>query len=90
MQKADGLTIVSVQRLFVVPVGLWATDGADLSGGRMPFSCGGIKRKVAVLALSIRQGAAGCRISQDGTYGTTGTWGTGAAWQGMGQERNQR
>ena len=30
-----------------------ATDGVDLSGGRMPFSCGGIKRKVAVLGLCV-------------------------------------
>ena len=43
---------------------VWAATVADLSEGRMPFSCGGIKRKVADLALSIRQGAAGCRTSQ--------------------------
>ena len=55
--------------LFVVPVGLWRPTGPTFLGGRMPFSCGGIKRKVADLALSIRQGAAGCRTSQVGEGG---------------------
>ena len=35
-----------------------------------------MKHSSASHPLSIRQGAAGCRTSQDGTYGTMGSWGT--------------
>jgi hypothetical protein len=68
---------------------VWEAIVADLSGGRMPFSCGGIKRKVAGLAFSSRQGAAGCRTSQERTYGTMGSWGPGCIVAGYGYE-NQR
>ena len=49
MQKADGLRLFQFKS---VCVSCWvvAATMADLSGSRMPFSCGGIKRKVAFLA----------------------------------------
>ena len=59
MQKAEGLTIVSVQNLFVAPVGLGATDGAVLSGEEnAPDAVAGQVKSGEWRVESLREGGA--------------------------------
>ena len=61
MQKAEGLTIVSVQNLFVAPVGLGAADGAVLSGEEnAPDAAAGQVKSGEWNVESLREGEAPC------------------------------